>query len=185
MPHDLTLLRRPFSEGIAENSNVGKWAELWLKFLIVQDGSATLICETIANGPVRLDIIHQETTTEVPDDIRAYLAGERFIERQVCISHQNEVMMDNLTYISLEQVDADIQKHLEESQSPIGYIFNAKLTRKRPVPSPESVLSLLWQRSGMPDPDAARSYILEVQNNSCMFITETFRSGMRYGLPLC
>ena len=36
----------------------------------------------------------------------------------------------------------------------------------------------------VPDPEAARTYVLEIENTSCMLITETYRSGMMQGLPL-
>lgn len=178
------LLRKRFDDGLAAGSPFAAWAAVWKKMLLVQDGSATLICETLAGGPVQLDVLHQKVTADVPAGVRAHLPGTSFIERQVCMSHQGEVMMDNLTYVALEQLDPEVQRHLEQGLAPIGYIFDIKLTRKRPVPCPEGVLSRLWQRCGVPDPEAARTYVLEIENTSCMLITETYRSGMMQGLPL-
>jgi chorismate-pyruvate lyase len=178
------LLRKRFDDGLTAGSPFAQWAAVWKKMLLVQDGSATLICETLADGPVQLDVLHQQITADVPAEVRAHLPGKSFIERQVCMSHRGEVMMDNLTYVALEQLDPEVQRHLEQGLSPIGYIFDIKLTRKKPVSCPEGVLDRLWQRCGVPDPEAARTYVLEIENTSCMLITETYRSGMLQGLPL-
>lgn len=177
-------LRRPYFDGIDRDTVAGQWATAVLKFLLAQDGSATLICETLIGGPVALAVLHQQITEDVPEAVRAHLPGQRFIERQVCMSYSGEVMMDNLTYISLEQLDPDVRWHLEQGTAPIGYIFDVKQTRKRPVPVPEAVLSVLWGRCGVPDPACARSYVLEIEKTSSMLITESFRAGMRYGLPV-
>lgn len=183
-PQAASLIRRRFDDGVPQGSAFAKWVALWKQMLLVQDGSATLMCETLANGPVQLDVLHQQITEDVPAEVRAHLPGNAFIERQVCLSHMGQVMMDNLTYIALEQLDPDVRRHLEQGQYPIGYIFDVKLTRKRPITCPASVLDNLWARCGLPDPDAARSYVLEIENNSCMLITETYRAGMLLGLPL-
>lgn len=178
------LERKRFDDGVVAGSPFQAWADLWKQMLLVQDGSATLICETIVNGPVQLDVLHQKVTTDVPLEVKTHLPGTEFIERQVCMSHNGKVMMDNLTYVSLEQLDSDVRRHLEQGLAPIGYVFDIKLTRKRPLPSPETVLNRLWSRCGVPDPASARSYILEIENNSCMLITETYRAGMMAGMPL-
>lgn len=178
------LDRRPFDAGLPEGSPFEPWAKMWKQMLLTQDGSATLICETLANGPVKLDVLHQAVTQNVPEAVRSHLPGSDFIERQVCMSHKGEVMMDNLTYVALEQLDGDVRRHLEQGLAPIGYVFDIKQTRKRPLPCPAAVLDNLWARAGVPDPNSARSYVLEIENNSCMLITETYRAGMMLGLPL-
>jgi chorismate-pyruvate lyase len=170
-------------DGVDRDSAAGKWAEAFLRFLIAQDGSATLICETMIGGPVTLQVLHQQITQDVPAAVRAHLPGQDFIERQVCLSHDNQVMMDNLTYISLEQLDPAVRWHLEQGTAPIGYIFDTKQIRKKPVPVPEEILSALWRRSGTPDPDSVRTYLMEIETISSMLITENFRAGMHYGLP--
>lgn len=184
MTSPLSPQRRRFDDAIQPGSATAQWAALWKQMLLVQDGSATLLCETIAKGPVQLEVLHQSRTQDVPDAVRDHLPGDEFIERQVCMSFAGQVMMDNLTYISLQQLDADVREHLERGVSPIGYIFDFKLTRKRPIPCPDTVLDALFARSGLPDAGAARSYVLEIENNSCMLITETYRAGMLHGLPL-
>lgn len=178
------LERKRFDAGIENGSPFATWAALWKQMLLVQDGSATLICETIANGPVQLDVLYQEITEHVPAEVKAHLPGSKFIERQVAMSHKGKVMMDNLTYVALEQLDSDVRQHLEQGLAPIGYVFDIKQTRKRPLPCFDSVLDSLWARCGVPDPRSARSYVLEIENNSCMLITETYRAGMMSGMPL-
>ncbi|MFW8633756.1 chorismate--pyruvate lyase family protein [Cribrihabitans pelagius] len=176
-------VRQRFGAGIAAGSSAAAWAEAWLRMLLVQDGSATLICETIADGPVKLEVLHQKVTTSVPRQVRAHLPGSAFIERQVCMSHAGQVMMDNLSYVALERLDPEVRRHLEQGLSPIGYIFDVKRTCKRPVACPEAVLNRLWQRAGVPDPASARSYVLEIEATSSMLITEVYRAGMCFGLP--
>lgn len=178
-----SLVRTCYDAAIPQGSKFRAWADMWKTQLLTQDGSATLICETLARGPIQLDVLYQEKTTHVPASVSKHLTGQNFIERQVILSHAGQVMMDNLTYISLEQLDSDVRFHLEQGQYPIGYIFDVKLTRKRAVPCPADVLDILWTRCGAPDPSAARTYVLEIENNSCMLITETYRAGMLLGLP--
>ncbi len=177
------LVRVRFDDAMGDTSPYRTWANMWKQQLLTQDGSATLICETLAQGRIQLDVITQVKTDQVPASVKTHLTGTDFIERQVTISHTGQVMMDNLTYISLEQLDSDVRFHLEQGLYPIGYIFDVKLTRKRAVPCPDDVLDRLFSRCGAPDPDAARTYVLEIENNSCMLITETYRGGMMLGLP--
>ena len=180
---DTRLSRCSFSDGLTRTSSASAWATAWKKLLLAQDGSATLICETLVGAKVQLDVLHQAETTDVPASVKAHLAGDRFIERQVVMSFDGQVMMDNLTYIALEGLDPTVKDHLENGTSPIGYIFDIKRTRKRAVPIRDDVLTGLWSRCGEPDPSSARTYVLEIENTSSMLITEVFRAGMRYGLP--
>lgn len=176
--------RKRFAADLPAGSPYAQWVGMWRQMLLAQDGSATLLCETLANGPITLEVLHQTVTGDVPAEVRSYLPGTQFIERQVCMSHQGKVMMDNLTYVALERLSPDIRQHLEQGSSPIGHIFDTRLTRKRPVPCADSVLNRLWARCGLQDPQSARSYILEIEGRSCMLITEVYRAGMMQGLPL-
>ena len=92
--------------------------------------------------------------------------------------------MDNLSYIALDAIDRELRGYLEAGVSPNGHIFDRRWTRKKALPSLASVQRRLWQRSGEPDPSAVRSYLLEMPHGTCMLITETFRAGMRFGLPV-
>lgn len=178
------LTRHRYRDGLLPGMATTAWADAWLEVLIAQDGSATLLSETMAHSSVRLDVVHQAVTDEVPDDVRRYLSGRRFLERQVCMSHNGEVMMDNLSFVALDSIDAELRTLLEEGVAPIGHIFSTRWIRKRPVENIPIVQNRLWDRSGFPDPEAVRSYLLEMPETTCMLITETFRAGMRLGLPL-
>lgn len=178
------LTRHLYRDGLRPGTATTAWADAWLEVLIIQDGSATLLSETIAHSSIRLDIVHQAVTDDVPDEVRRYLSGRTFLERQVCMSHNGEVMMDNLSFIALDSIDAELRTRLEEGIVPIGHIFSTRWIRKRPVENVPTVQNRLWERSGLPDPQAVRSYLLEMPETTCMLITETFRAGMRLGLPL-
>jgi chorismate-pyruvate lyase len=176
--------RSRYRDGLPAGTPLATWAEAWLRVLLAQDGSATLLCETIAQGRVALEVTHQQVTTEVPQAVTANLGGRRFLERQVVLHHAGEVMMDNLTFVALDRIDPDVAALLTERRSPIGYIFERKSTKKRPVAPDVAILDRLWSRCGAPDPDAARSYVLDIDDRPCMLITETYRAGMRSGLPV-
>lgn len=185
LPPDLArLVRRRYGADVPSGTPLAAWSDAWLRVLLAQDGSATLLCETIVGAPVSLDVVHQSVTTQVPDSVRQQLGGRRFIERQVVMSYDGAVMMDNLTFVSLDRIDPEVATHLAQRQSPIGYIFEAKSTKKRPVAQDDAILDRLWSRCGLPDREAARSYILDIDNIACMLITETYRAGMRHGLPV-
>lgn len=184
MPGPVRLRRRRYGDGVRPGTPLAQWSDAWLRVLLAQDGSATLLCETIVGAPVTLEVMHQTVTTDVPESPRQHLGGARFLERQVVMSFGGEVMMDNLTYVALDRLDPEVAAHLAQRQSPIGYIFASKSTKKRPVPCDGAVVDRLWSRSGLPDPQAVRSYVLDIDNVACMLITETYRAGMRHGLPV-
>lgn len=183
-PDTTRLVRRRYDEDVPSGTPLAVWSDAWLRVLLAQDGSATLLCETIVGAQVSLDVVHQSVTTQVPDTVRQQLGGRRFIERQVVMSYDGAVMMDNLTFVALDRIDPEVATHLAQRQSPIGYIFEAKSTKKRPVAQDDAILDILWSRCGLPDREAARSYILDIDNTACMLITETYRAGMRHGLPV-
>lgn len=54
------LARVRFDDAIADPSPFRSWANMWKQQLLTQDGSATLICETLAQGPIQLDVLYQE-----------------------------------------------------------------------------------------------------------------------------
>lgn len=181
---DTAVSRRRYADGLIPGTPTTIWAEAWLKVLLAQDGSATLLCETLAQAPVDLKVVHQAVSRAVPDEVVRHLSGNEFVERQVVMSFQGEVMMDNLSYAAVDSIDPELRNHLEAGISPIGHIFDRRWVRKRPIPSPVSIQDRLWQRAGVPDPTAVRSYVLEMPSGPTMLITEVFRAGMRLGLPV-
>jgi chorismate-pyruvate lyase len=178
------LTRRRYRDDLPSGTPLAAWAEAWLRVLLTHDGSATLLCETIARQRVSLEVSHQAIATEAPEVVAAHLGGRRFLERQVVLHHENEVMMDNLTYVALDLIDDDVAAHLAERRSPIGHIFEHKPTKKRPIALDCAILDRLWSRAGIPDAEAARSYVLNADRAACMLITECYRAGMRRGLPI-
>ncbi len=177
------LVRRRFLDGLPPDDPTTAWARHWLRVLLEQDGSATLLCELVAGGPIRLDVTHQIITDDVPDEVRRQLPGDAFIERQVCLSFDDEVMMDNLTYVACDRIDPALRQYLLDGTAPIGHLFDQRWTRKQTVEPIDDVVARLWGRSGLPDPAAVRAYLLQMPESTCMLITETFRAGMRWRLP--
>ncbi len=179
----IEFCRRRFADGLKPGSATASWAETLLKVLIAQDGSATLLCEIIAEGAVQLTVLKQCITEHVPPEVRQHLPGERFMERFVSLSSGSEVMMDNLSYIALDAIEPSLCKILEEGRLPIGHLFDRLWVRKKTLSGMEALHARLWAQSGLPDPRAVRSYLVNTPAAPCMLISETFRSGMRRGLP--
>lgn len=180
---DIRLSRRRYTDGLTVGSTMAAWAEGWLKLLITQDGSATLLCEMIAHGPVQLTVHHQHATEQVPLEVKSNLPGRRFLERFVSLSSNGEVMMDNLSYIALDAIESDVRQILEEGRLPIGHLFEQMWVKKKPLSGMDALHARLWDRCGLPDPKAVRSYIVDTPYAKTMLITETFRYGMRLGMP--
>ncbi len=179
----MKFCRRRFADGLQPGSATAAWAETLLKVLLAQDGSATLLCETIAGGAVQLTVLKQNITEHVPPEVRQHLPGQRFMERFVTLSSGGEVMMDNLSYIALDAMEPSVCKILEEGQVPIGHLFDRLWVRKKSLFGMESLHERLWAQSGLPDARAVRSYLVSTPAAPCMLISETFRAGMRRGLP--
>lgn len=150
-----------------------------LQLLLAQDGSTTLLCETVAGGPVTLQLLLQQQVQDVPPIVRSVLPGERFIERVTCLIAHGQVMMDNLSYIALDALAPDVQRDLEAGTMPIGHLF-ARMWTRRHFLAPQPVLhARLWAAvDGPPDAQASRSYSVVTPQGPCMLITETFRRGM-------
>ena len=60
------LVRVRFDDAIGDTSPYQAWAKMWKQQLLTQDGSATLICETLAQGPIQLDVLYQEKQPRCP-----------------------------------------------------------------------------------------------------------------------
>lgn len=155
-----------------------------LALLMAQDGSTTRLCETVAGGPVELQVPFQRLTGEVPQVVRDGLPGDRFIERRVILAAHGQVMMDNLSYIALEGLPDDVRQSLEAGTTPIGYLLERMWVRRefddRPATAP--LREHLWSACGLPDPAATRSYRVHTPGGPLMLITETWRRGMLMGL---
>lgn len=152
-----------------------------LKLLLTQDGSTTRLCEAVAGSPVQLHVLAQRITGDVPAAVRRSLPGASFIERVTCLAAHGEVMMDNLSYIALEGLDARMRRELEAGATPIGHLLARLWVRRAALSSGHDLLERLWHHVGLPDAGASRHYRVEGTEGSMMVIAETFRQGMLFG----
>ena len=151
----------------------------FLRLLLAQDGSTTRVCETVACGPVDLHLLHQSVTADVPPGVRDALPGTRFIERLTSLAAHGEVMMDNLSYISLDGLADDIRVDLEAGRLPIGHLLARMWVRRATWLDSAWLVDRLGAAFGLPDPAASRAYRIVTPDGPCMLIAETFRRGMR------
>jgi len=152
--------------------------------LLAQDGSTTRLCETIAGGPVTLQVLRQGISADVPDIVRSVLPGTMFIERFTCLAARGEVMMDNLAYIALDGLAADLRRDLEDGTLPIGHLLARLWVRRARLDGPTDPLQArLWSVAGLPDEAATRSYSIATPEGPRMVIAETYRRGMLMRCP--
>lgn len=150
-----------------------------LQLLLAQDGSTTRLCETIAAGPVALHLVAQRVTASVPPAVQAVLPGTHFIERITCLAAHGQVMMDNLAYIALEGLQADVRRDLEAGTMPIGHLLARLWVRRRFLEPVPALFERLWSAAGgLPDAGASRLYCIATPEGPRMLIAETFRRGM-------
>ncbi len=150
-----------------------------LQLLLAQDGSTTRLCEAIAGGPVALHVIEQRVVHEVPDAVRAALPGAGFIERITCLAAHGQVMMDNLSYIALEGLPADVRHDLEAGAMPIGHLLARLWVRRAFLDAAPALYERLWTAAGgLPDAGASRTYCIVTPEGPRMLIAETYRRGM-------
>lgn len=149
-----------------------------LRLLLAQDGSTTRLCETVAGRAVSLLLLHQAVTTDVPPIVREALPGTQFIERITSLCAHGEVMMDNLTYIALQDLEPSLQRDLQAGTMPIGHLLARLWVRREPRADAASLQQRLWTAVGLPDPDATRAYRIVTPEGPRMLIAETYRRGM-------
>jgi len=150
-----------------------------LQLLLAQDGSTTRLCETVAGGPVALHLLEQRVTASVPPAVRAVLPGGLFIERITCLAAQGRVMMDNLAYIGLDGLPADVRRDLDAGVVPIGHLLPRMWIRRRFLEPVPALYERLWDAAGgLPDAAASRLYCIATPEGPSMVIAETFRRGM-------
>jgi chorismate-pyruvate lyase len=169
--------RRPFFDPGAVAAET-RHARRVLALLLAQDGSTTRLCEAIAGVPLTLQVLSQQVVEDVPLAVRQALPGTRFIERITFLAAHGEVMMDNLAYIALDGLDADLQRELESGAVPIGHLLAKLWVRRAALADGETLHQCLWQHVGLPDPAATRSYTIATPEGPRMVIAETYRRGM-------
>lgn len=180
----MTLLRARLLSDWSESE--GPWARRLAGVLLAQDGSATRLCEEAAGGPVGLTVHFQRVVAAeaAPALVRAQLPGAVFIERLVTLHAQGQVMMDNLSWLAPAALPTEIQAELAQGRTPIGHLLARMWIRRRTLAAPEALWPALWSHVGLPDPQATRSYAIDVpEGGTAMVITECFRRGMLTVFP--
>jgi chorismate-pyruvate lyase len=153
-------------------------AEAMLRLFLAQDGSTTRLCEALAGGRVSLQVLAQSVVPELPAHLAGALPGARFLRRLTSLGAQGQVMLDSISYIAIDAVDARIVSELEAGVTPIGHLL-ARLWTRRGFRAPDPLLfEELWPAVGEPDLSASRSYTVFTPEGPCMLIGETFRRGM-------
>lgn len=153
-------------------------ARRMLQLLLTQDGSTTRLCEAIAKGPVSLHVVEQQVVDAVPAEVRSALPGARFIERITCLAAHGQVMMDNLSYIAIDGLPADVRRDLEGGVMPIGHLLSRMWVRRSFLNASPTLYERLWGAVGLPDVEASRTYCIATPEGPRMLIAETFRRGM-------
>jgi chorismate-pyruvate lyase len=155
-----------------------------LQLLLAQDGSTTRLCETIAGGPVEFHLLEQRVVGTVPSVVQGALPGAQFIERITCLAAHGQVLMDNLAYIALDGLQADVRMDLEAGVLPIGPMLARLWVRRCFLDLDTGLLERLWSAAGgQPDLDASRMYCIVTAEGPRMLIAETFRRGMLMNTP--
>lgn len=159
----------------------GAEARNLLAVLLAQDGSTTRVCEAIAGGPIQLLVEHQRLTDDVPAEVRLELPGRQFIERYSTLAAHGQAMMDNLTFVAVEGLAPAMRAGLESGSIPIGHLLEGTWARRRRLAAAAGapLLQRLWARFGVPDPAAARAYVIETPAGALFLIAEVYRAGMR------
>jgi chorismate-pyruvate lyase len=171
-----TLSRRHFHQTSDSREKTSQLGNVLL-LLLAQDGSTTRLCEATAGGPVSLHVLDQRVVHSVPREVSAALPGSTFIERTTSLAIDGQVMMDNLAFIALEGLPDDVRLDLEDGKAPIGHLLARMWVRRGAIDAP-ALLWQLWDRVGLPDPEASRAYCITTPEGPRMVIAETFRRGM-------
>ena len=178
-PREAPRLERERFHCASDTPAAAAHARFLLQLLLAQDGSTTRLCETIAGGAVELHLLEQRVVESLPPGSNGSLAGSAFIERITCIASKGRAMMDNLSYIALDGLAADLRRDLEAGTIPIGHLLARMWVRRAFVEPPPALCRRLWDAAGLPDPTATRAYRIVTPEGPRMLIVETFRRGMR------
>jgi len=149
-----------------------------LRVMVEQDGSMTRLCEALAGAPVELRLRHQCLTHEVPPEVCGLLPGARFIERVTSLVSAGRVLADNLVYVALLGLDAELQQDLQTGRRPIGHLMDGRPHRRDVVQVGPAVLGRLWATVGVPTPEAMRCYTMRTPQGSAMLVCEALRRGL-------
>jgi len=152
-----------------------------LQLLLAQDGSTTRLCEAVARGPVSLHVLEQRVVDAVPAEVSAALPGSMFIERITCLAAHGQVMMDNLSYIALDGLPANLRRDIEDAKISIGHLLSRLWVRRAFIDVGPTLHERLWAAVGLPDANASRAYCIATPDGLGLLIAETYRRGMLMG----
>ncbi len=117
-------------------------------------------------------------TGSVPDLVRQLLRGDRFIERVSFLFARGEVMLDSVSYVALDGLDAGLKADLLAGLRPIGHLLTSLWTRREPIAEAASLAAPIWTAVGLPDDAATRAYRIVAPDGPRMIVVETYRRGM-------
>ncbi len=171
-------IREHFTPATASAAQQIEAARL-LRLLLAQNGSTTLLCETLAGTTIDVQVLSQKVIQDAPPIVRTTLPGGHHLERITSLIAHGEVMMDNLCYVCLEALPADIRSDLEAGVMPIGHLLQRLWVRRAPMPQNNTNwVHRLWSLTGQPDESATRCYQITTPDGPLMVIAETYRRGM-------
>ena len=153
-----------------------------LRTLLALDGSTTRVCEALVQQPVQVLLHHQQQTCEVPDAVRQQLGGNAWLARITSLHAEDQVLMDNLSYIRLDAMPYTFLQGLKEGRAPIGHLLQTLFVQCEAVASSAQIEQTLWQCAGQVDGRASRVYRVVTANGPLMLIFEVFRGGLVQGL---
>jgi hypothetical protein len=88
------------------------------------------------------------------------------------------VLTDNLVYVALLGLDAELQQDLQTGRRPIGHLMDGRPHRRDVVQVGPAVLGRLWDTVGVPTPEAMRCYTMRTPQGSAMLVCEALRRGL-------
>jgi chorismate-pyruvate lyase len=180
MPAPSLLQRQRYRDPLATTDQAAH-AECVLSLLLAQNGSTTLLCETLAGGPVTVQLLKQSMSEEVPEVVKRELPGTRFMERITSLTAHGQVLTDNLVYVALEGLARPLQQALEQGEAPIGHLLAHAFSHRHFLTDTQALQNRLWHTVGLPDAAASRAYRLVTAEGLHMLIVETFRRGLLAG----
>jgi chorismate-pyruvate lyase len=155
-----------------------EFARALLRLFLTQDGSTTRLCEAMARDRVTVHLLSQAVVPELPAHLKNALPGRSFLRRIIALAAEGQVLLDSISYIALDALDADSVARLEAGTTPIGHVLDDLWTRRNFRSQDDALFEELWREVGDADAQASRSYTVLTQQGPCMVIAETFRRGM-------
>lgn len=148
-----------------------------LRLLLAQDGSATRLCEALAQHAITVHLQFQRRTTDVPASVLAQLGGSVWLERATTLHANGVVLMDNLSYTRLDAVPDWFLAGLDAGSTPIGHLLDRLPIQREDLSLAGDIAERLWPHVGLPDTRAAKLYRISTGDGPLMLVMETFRAG--------